>query len=54
MWSLKTGGEVKAMWGGDMFDYNEIYSNFCQEYMVLQDKWSVMAVVSQDSFHSDM
>ena len=24
---------------------------FCQEYLVFQDRWSLMAVVSQDRFH---
>ncbi len=27
------------------------YRTFYQEYLVFQDRWSVMAVVSQDSFH---
>ncbi len=27
---------------------------FCQEYVVLQDRWSLMAVVSQDRFHCIM
>ena len=27
------------------------YKTCCQEYVVFQDRWSVMAVVSQDRFH---
>ncbi len=28
-----------------------IYRTFCWEYLVFRDRWSLMAVVSQDSFH---
>ncbi len=27
------------------------YGTFCQEYVVLQDRWSFMAVTPQDRFH---
>ncbi len=34
---------------GGRFNSIEIYT--CQEYLVFQDRWSFMAVVSQDRFH---
>ncbi len=30
---------------------NALECETCQEYVVLQDRWSFMAVVSQDRFH---
>ncbi len=29
----------------------EMYRAFCLEYLIFQDRWSLIAVVSQDSFH---
>ena len=34
---------------GDKFSY--IHGTFCQEYLVFQGRWSLMAVVSQDRFY---
>ncbi len=38
-WSLVTGSVTLKC------------GTFCQEYVVLQDRWSLMAVVSQDRLH---
>ncbi len=38
-WSLVTGSVALK------------FGTFCREYVVLQDRWSLMAVVSQDRFH---
>ncbi len=39
-WSLVTDSAVLKCW------------SFCQKCVVSQDRWSLMAVVSQDRFHS--
>ena len=45
MWSLKTGG----LWWQI---HNTLkWRSFCQKLVVLQDMWSLVAVVSQDRFH---
>ncbi len=44
MWFLKTG----ALW---RVSFILKCRNFCQEYLVFQDGWSLFAVVSQDRLH---
>ncbi len=64
-WSFKTGSTVKPVetipiaiqiWSlrqvvsGDSFNCTEMW-DLPQEYVVLQDRWSLMAVVYQERFH---
>ena len=44
-WALVTGSITLK------YTHDIVLSTFCQKYLVFQDRWSFMAVVSHDRFH---